>query len=55
MKERNMILIKDINPMNVNMAIKGRCVSVWHSHRLNEEHDPYSLDCVFQDEEVTSV
>lgn len=53
LKEWSMTLIKDINPMNLNMAIKGRCISVWHSHKLNEEHDPYSLDCVFQDEEVS--
>ena len=44
--------IKDVNPMINNIAIKGRCISIWHSHKLNEEHDPYSLDCVFQDVEV---
>nr|GEZ15891.1 replication protein A 70 kDa DNA-binding subunit B [Tanacetum cinerariifolium] len=51
MKERIITPIKDINPMIANMAIKGRCIPVWHSHKLNEIRDPYSLDCVFQDEE----
>nr|GEU28610.1 replication protein A 70 kDa DNA-binding subunit B [Tanacetum cinerariifolium] len=50
MKERIITPIKDINPMIANMTIKGRCNSIWHSHKLNEIHDPYSLDCVFQDE-----
>ncbi|GJT93150.1 replication protein A 70 kDa DNA-binding subunit B [Tanacetum coccineum] len=54
MKERIITPIKDINPMIANMAIRGRCISVWHSHKLNEIHDPYSLDCVFQDEEKIS-
>ena len=52
MKELKVTPIKDVNPMINNMAIKGRCISIWHSHKLNEEHDPYSLDCVFQDVEV---
>ena len=51
-RERRITSIKDIDPMNINMVIKGRCMSVWHSHKLNEDHDPYSLDCVIQDEEV---
>ncbi|GKC98549.1 replication protein A 70 kDa DNA-binding subunit B [Tanacetum coccineum] len=50
MKERIINPNKDVNTMIANMAIKGRCISVWHSHKLNEMHDPYSLDCVFQDE-----
>ena len=53
MSELRMTHIKDVNPMINNMAIKGRCISIWHSHKLNEEHDPYSLDCVFQDVEVS--
>ncbi|GJU56314.1 replication protein A 70 kDa DNA-binding subunit B [Tanacetum coccineum] len=52
MKKRIITPIKDINPMIANMAIKGGCISVWHFHKLNEIHDLYSLDCVFQDEEV---
>ncbi|GJW69152.1 replication protein A 70 kDa DNA-binding subunit B [Tanacetum coccineum] len=55
MKERIITPVKDINPMIANMAIKGRCISVWHSYKLNEIHDPYSLDCVFQDEESNRI
>ena len=51
-KERKITTIKDLNPMSDSMAIKGRCISLWHSHKLREEHDPYSLDCVFQDVDV---
>nr|GFA96190.1 hypothetical protein [Tanacetum cinerariifolium] len=55
MKERKITHINKINPMIDNIAIKGRITSVWHSHKLNEQHDPYSLDCVFQDEEMLLV
>ncbi|GJZ25628.1 replication protein A 70 kDa DNA-binding subunit B [Tanacetum coccineum] len=55
MKERTITSVKDINPMIPNMAIKGRCISVWHSHKLNEAHNPYSLDCIFQDEESNRI
>ena len=51
-KECTITAVRDINPMVDNMAIKASCISLWHSHKLNEEHDPYSLDCVFQDKEV---
>ncbi|GKA06310.1 replication protein A 70 kDa DNA-binding subunit B, partial [Tanacetum coccineum] len=46
MKEQKITPVKDINPMINNMVLNGRCVSVWHSHKLNEEHDPYNLDYV---------
>ncbi|GKE75754.1 replication protein A 70 kDa DNA-binding subunit B, partial [Tanacetum coccineum] len=55
MNERKITPIKNINPMIANLAIKGRCISVWHSHKLNEKHDPYSLDFVFQDEESNRI
>ncbi|GKD74534.1 replication protein A 70 kDa DNA-binding subunit B [Tanacetum coccineum] len=42
--------IKDVGPMVSNMSIKGRVVSIWHGHKLNQAHDPYSLECVLQDE-----
>ena len=51
-KERKITAIKHLNPMSDSMAIKGRCISLWHSHKLREERDPYSLDCVFQDVDV---
>ncbi|GJV73488.1 replication protein A 70 kDa DNA-binding subunit B [Tanacetum coccineum] len=44
--------IKDINPMVLNMSIKGRVVSIWHGHKLNQAYDLYSLELVLQDEEV---
>ncbi|GJR75462.1 replication protein A 70 kDa DNA-binding subunit B [Tanacetum coccineum] len=44
--------IKDISPMVSNMRIKGRVVSIWHALKMNEAHNPYSLDLVLQDEEV---
>ncbi|GJT44621.1 replication protein A 70 kDa DNA-binding subunit B [Tanacetum coccineum] len=55
MKEQTITPINKISPMIDNMAIKGRLTSVWHSHKLNEQHDPYSLDCVFQDEESNRI
>ncbi|GKE39276.1 hypothetical protein Tco_1462681, partial [Tanacetum coccineum] len=38
-KEQIITPIKQINPMIDNMALKGRCISIWHSHKLNEAHD----------------
>ena len=55
MRERTMSLYKDISPINVNMVIRGRCISILRSHKFNEEHDPYNLDCVFHDEEVVLI
>ncbi|GKB47819.1 replication protein A 70 kDa DNA-binding subunit B, partial [Tanacetum coccineum] len=43
--------IKDISPMVTNMRIRGRVISKWHAHKLNQAHDPYSLELVLQDEE----
>ncbi|GJU61125.1 replication protein A 70 kDa DNA-binding subunit B [Tanacetum coccineum] len=42
--------IKDLSPMVCNMSIKGRVISIWHAHKLNQARDPYSLECVLQDE-----
>ena len=44
--------LEDVDPMIDDIAVKARCISLWHSHRKNEEKNPYSLDCVLQDEEV---
>ncbi|GJU21851.1 replication protein A 70 kDa DNA-binding subunit B [Tanacetum coccineum] len=41
--------ISEVDPILDNIAIQGRCISIWHSHRLNAAHDPYSLDLVLQD------
>ncbi|GKC55981.1 replication protein A 70 kDa DNA-binding subunit B, partial [Tanacetum coccineum] len=37
--------------MVTNMRIRGRVISKWHTHKLNQAHDPYSLELVLQDEE----
>ncbi|GJX02680.1 hypothetical protein Tco_0188596 [Tanacetum coccineum] len=51
MQPSNKIIpIKDVSPMVFNMSIKGRVISIWHGHKLNQAHDPYSLECVLQDE-----
>ncbi|GJZ98130.1 hypothetical protein Tco_0670583 [Tanacetum coccineum] len=44
--------IKDISPMVTNMRIRERVISKWHAHKLNQAHDPYSLELVLQDEEI---
>ncbi|GJU22852.1 replication protein A 70 kDa DNA-binding subunit B [Tanacetum coccineum] len=38
-----------------DITIQGRCISIWHSHRLNAAHDPYSLDLVLQDVHNTRI
>ncbi|GJU44591.1 zf-CCHC domain-containing protein [Tanacetum coccineum] len=45
----NVTMIKDIEPMLDNITMQGRVISLWHSHRVNEAHNSYSLDFVFQD------
>ncbi|GJR54298.1 hypothetical protein Tco_1404819 [Tanacetum coccineum] len=44
--------LKDITPMVANMSIKGRIILMWHGHRQNEQHNPYSLEFVLQDDEL---
>ncbi|GKD77313.1 replication protein A 70 kDa DNA-binding subunit B, partial [Tanacetum coccineum] len=41
--------INEADPMLDNIAVQGRCISIWHSYRLNAAHDPYNLDLVLQD------
>nr|GFA82362.1 hypothetical protein [Tanacetum cinerariifolium] len=45
----NITMIKDVDPMLDNIRVQGRCICLWHSHRLNEAHNTYSLDMVLQD------
>ncbi|GKB84698.1 replication protein A 70 kDa DNA-binding subunit B [Tanacetum coccineum] len=40
----NITMIKDVDPMLDNITVHGRCISFWHSHRMNQAHNPYSLD-----------
>nr|GEY21348.1 hypothetical protein [Tanacetum cinerariifolium] len=44
--------IKDISPMVMNMRIRGRVILKWHAHKLNQVHEPYSLELVLQVWEV---
>ncbi|GJW31824.1 replication protein A 70 kDa DNA-binding subunit B [Tanacetum coccineum] len=49
----SIIMLKDVDPMLDNITIQGRCISLWHSHRMNEAHNPYSLDLVLQDSQIS--
>ncbi|GKE20734.1 replication protein A 70 kDa DNA-binding subunit B, partial [Tanacetum coccineum] len=51
----NITMIKDVDPMLDNITVQGRCISLWHSHRLNEAHNPYSLDMVLQDSQNSRI
>nr|GFB41992.1 hypothetical protein [Tanacetum cinerariifolium] len=51
----NITMIKDADPMLDNITVQGRCISLWHSHRLNEAHNPYSLDMVLQDSQNSRI
>ena len=51
-KELKITPIKEVDPMLDDIAVQGRCISIFHSHKLNAKHDPYSLDLVIQDVEV---
>nr|GEU61820.1 hypothetical protein [Tanacetum cinerariifolium] len=41
--------ISEVDPVLDDICIQGRCISIWHSQRMNVAHDPYSLDLVLQD------
>ncbi|GJY29162.1 replication protein A 70 kDa DNA-binding subunit B [Tanacetum coccineum] len=47
--------IGEVDPMLDDISIQGRCISIWHSHRMNVAHDPYSLDLVLQDAHNTRI
>nr|GEY82666.1 nucleotide-binding alpha-beta plait domain-containing protein [Tanacetum cinerariifolium] len=51
----NITMIKDVDPMLDKITVQGQCISLWHSHRLNEAHNPYSLDMVLQDSQMSLV
>ncbi|GKB24171.1 replication protein A 70 kDa DNA-binding subunit B [Tanacetum coccineum] len=48
-KDKKITPISEIHPMLDSISIQGRCISIWHPHRMNVAHDPYSLDLVLQD------
>ncbi|GJV43386.1 replication protein A 70 kDa DNA-binding subunit B [Tanacetum coccineum] len=54
-KEKKITPISKVDPMLDGISILGRCISIWHSHRMNVAHDPYSLDLVLQDVENTRI
>ncbi|GJY10085.1 replication protein A 70 kDa DNA-binding subunit B [Tanacetum coccineum] len=54
-KEKKNTPISEVDPMLNDITIQGRCISIWHSHRLNAAHDPYSLDLVLQDVHNTRI
>nr|GEY12425.1 replication protein A 70 kDa DNA-binding subunit B [Tanacetum cinerariifolium] len=51
----NVTMLKDVDPMLDNIIVQGCWISLWHSHRLNEAHNPYSLDMVLQDSQDISL
>nr|GEU57118.1 hypothetical protein [Tanacetum cinerariifolium] len=50
----NITMLKDVNRMLDNITVHGRCISLWHSHRLNEAHNPHILDMVLHDSKNSS-
>ena len=34
------------------IKVKGRCISLWHTHHAGKPNEAYSLDMVLQDEHV---
>ncbi|GJT61665.1 zinc finger BED domain-containing protein RICESLEEPER 2-like protein [Tanacetum coccineum] len=51
----NITMIKDVDPILDNITVHGRCISLWHSHRMNHAHNPYSLDMVLQDSQNSRI
>ncbi|GJV89889.1 replication protein A 70 kDa DNA-binding subunit B [Tanacetum coccineum] len=54
-KDKKITPISEIHPMLDSISIQGRCISIWHPHRMNAAHDPYSLDLVLQDVQNTRI
>ena len=38
--------------MTNDLRVVGRCISIWHSRRVNQEKNPYSLDFVRRDNDA---
>ncbi|GJS71683.1 replication protein A 70 kDa DNA-binding subunit B [Tanacetum coccineum] len=51
----NITMIKDVDLVLDNITVHGRCISLLHSHRMNQAHNMYSLDMVIQDSQGTVV
>ncbi|GJY44615.1 replication protein A 70 kDa DNA-binding subunit B [Tanacetum coccineum] len=54
-REKKITPISQVDPMLDDICIQARCISIWHSHRMNAAHDPYNLDLVLQDVHCTTV
>ncbi|GKC18886.1 hypothetical protein Tco_1021036 [Tanacetum coccineum] len=53
-KDRKIPPISDVDSMLDDISVQARCISIWHSHRINAAHNPYSLDMVLQDAYVNN-
>ena len=42
----------DVDPMQDDITVVARCISIWHSHAKGRPNDPWSLDVVFMDPRV---
>ncbi|GKD61891.1 replication protein A 70 kDa DNA-binding subunit B [Tanacetum coccineum] len=51
-KNNKITPISEVDPMLDDISIQGRCISIWHSHKMNAAPDRYSLDLVLQDAQV---
>ncbi|GJY26198.1 replication protein A 70 kDa DNA-binding subunit B [Tanacetum coccineum] len=51
----NITMIKDVDPMLDNITVHERCISLWHSHRINQAHNPYSIDMVLHDSQNSRI
>ncbi|GJV77293.1 replication protein A 70 kDa DNA-binding subunit B [Tanacetum coccineum] len=51
----NITMIKDVDPMLDNITVHGRCISLWHSHGMNQAHNPYNLDMVLHDSQNSRI
>ncbi|PWA34496.1 hypothetical protein CTI12_AA619570 [Artemisia annua] len=39
----------DVDPMQDDITVVARCISIWHSHAKGRPNDPWSLDAGFMD------
>lgn len=44
--------LSKVDPMLDEIKVKGRCISLWHTHPAGKPDQAYSLDMVLQDEHV---
>ncbi|GJW85224.1 hypothetical protein Tco_0158369 [Tanacetum coccineum] len=53
--EMNLTQLCDLDPMNDDTKILARCISIWKSYPLGKPNEVWSLDAVFQDQQLFSV